>query len=103
MTRLYLPDGALLHICKSLHRLGEALYGLISVAVLETVADAVLYMSLKDDLAAAVERRLGGIELRQYILAGHILIHHAVDSLNLANDFFQTPVQIVCIHTLLHI
>ena len=47
-----------------------------------------------------MERGFGGIDLCQYILAGDILVDHTVDSLYLSNDFFQTTMQIICIHAL---
>ena len=42
-------------------------------------------------------------DLRQNILTGHILVNHAVDGLHLSNDFFQTAMQVLCIHALLHL
>ena len=77
-----------------LDRFGKALDRLIRVAVLDPVADAAADMPLQHDLAAAVERRFGDIDLRQHILSGDILVHHAVDSLHLPDDLFQTAMQI---------
>ena len=45
---------ALLHICKAFYCFGEALNGLLGVAVRKAVADAVLDVPLQNDLAAAV-------------------------------------------------
>ena len=82
-----------------LDRFGKALDRLIRVAVLDPVADAVADMPLQHDLAAAVECRFGNIDLRQHILSGDVLVHHAVDSL--PNDLFQTAMQIFRIHALI--
>ena len=54
------------------------------------------------DLSGLVKSRLGGVDLGEDVLAGHIFVDHAVDGLHLADDLFQTPVQIVCVHTLSH-
>ena len=43
------------HVRKPFHRLGEAFDGLVRVAVLDAVADAMLDVSLQHDLAAAVQ------------------------------------------------
>ena len=53
--------------------------------------------------STAVQRGLCGVDLRQNVLAGHVLVHHAVDGLYLPDDLFQPPVQIFRIHTLLHV
>ncbi len=45
---------------------------------------------------------LGGVDLGQHILTGHVLVYHAVNSLHLADDLLQPPVQVVRIHTLSH-
>ena len=97
------PSKNSLHIGEALHRLGEALNGLVGVAVLNAVPGTVLDMPLQHHLAAAVQRGLGSVDLGQYILAGHILVHHPVDGLNLADDFLQPPVQVLRVHTLLHV
>ena len=49
-----------------------------------------------------MKRTLGGIDLHEDVLAGNILINHAVDGLNLADDLFEAPVKIRRIHALLH-
>ena len=45
---------------------------------------------------------LGGVDLGQHILTGHVLVYHAVNGLHLADDLLQPPVQVVRIHTLSH-
>ena len=59
-------------------------------------------VALQHHLSAAVEGGLGRVDLREHILAGHILVHHPVDGLNLSDDLFQAAVQIVRVHTLSH-
>ena len=65
-------------------------------AVFNAVADTVLDVPLQHDLSAAVQRGFRGVDLRQNILTGHILVNHAVDGLHLSNDFFQTAMQVLC-------
>lgn len=99
---VFFENVVLLHICKALDRLGEALNGLIRVAVLDAVLDAMLDVSLEHYLAAAVERRPCRIDLRENVLAWNIFIHHPVYRLNLPDDFFEPAVQVLGIHTLFH-
>ena len=73
------------------------------VAVCNAVTDTVLDVPLQHDLSAAVQRGFRGVDLRQNILTGHILVNHAVDGLHLSNDFFKTAMQVLCIHALLHL
>lgn len=87
---------------QSAHGLGEAFVGFCPRRRADAVADAVLDMALQNDLSTAVQSRLGRVDLGENILAGHVFIHHAVDGLYLPDDFFQMPMQIVCIHALLH-
>ena len=70
--------------------------------MLDAVAHAVLDVPLENDLAAAVQRGFGRIDLRKNILAGDVLVHHAVDGLHLTDDLFEPTVQIVGVHTLSH-
>ena len=63
------------HVGKPLHGLGEFLNGLVGVAVLDAVAHAVLDMALEDNLSYFMKCRFYRIDLRQDILARHILIH----------------------------
>ena len=68
----------------------------------DSVADAVLDVSLQHRLAASVEGEFGGVDLGQHILAGDVLVDHTVNGLDLADDLLQPPVQIFRIHTLSH-
>lgn len=61
-----------------------------------------LMCPLENDLAAAVQRGFGCIDLRKNILARDVLVHHAVDGLHLTDDLFEPTVQIVSVHTLFH-
>ena len=90
------------HVRKALDRLRKVLDRFVRVAVLDAVAHAVLDVSLKHDLAAAVQRGFGRIDLRKNILAGDVLVHHAVNGLHLTDDLFEPAVQIVGVHTLFH-
>ena len=61
-----------------------------------------LDVPLENDLAAAVQRGFGRIDLRKNILARDVLVHHAVNGLHLTDDLFEPTVQIVGVHTLFH-
>ena len=67
--------GRLAHVGESLDGFGEAFDGLVGVAVLDAVAHAVLDMALEDNLSYFMKCRFCRIDLRQDILARHILIH----------------------------
>lgn len=88
---------------KTLNGFREIFNCLIGVTVFDAIPDTVLDMPFQYNFSAAMERGFGGIDLRQYILAGDILVDHTVDSLYLSNDFFQTTMQIICIHALFHL
>ena len=92
----------LAHIREALDGFGEIFDRFIRVAVLDAVADAVLDVALEHDLAAAVQRRFGRVELRKNVLAGDVLVDHAVDGLHLTDDFFEPAVQIFRVHALSH-
>ena len=53
-------------------------------------------------LPAPVQRRFRGVDLGEHILAGHVLVHHAVDGLHLADYFLEPAMQVVGIHALPH-
>ena len=59
-------------------------------------------MAFQHDLSAAVQGGLRCVDLRKNVLAGHVLVDHAVDGLHLPDDLLQPAVQIVGIHALLH-
>ena len=65
----------LFHICKPLHSLRKLCNHLIRISVLDAVAHAVLDMALEDNLSYFMKCRFCRIDLRQDILARHILIH----------------------------
>ena len=70
--------------------------------VLDAVPDAVLQMALQHHLPRLVQGGLGGVDLSQDVLTGHVLVHHPVDGLHLTDDFPQAAVEVVRIHTLSH-
>ena len=74
----------------------------IGITLRDAVAHAVLQVPFQDNLPHFMKRTLGGIDLHEDVLAGNILINHAVDGLNLADDLFEAPVKIRRIHALLH-
>lgn len=76
--------------------------GGVGIAFGDAVAHAVLQVPFKDDLSCFMKGALGGIDLHEDVLAGDILVNHAVDGLNLADDLFEAPVKIRRIHALLH-
>ena len=84
----------LFHIGEPLHCLGEALDSLIRISMLDAVPDAVLDVAFQNHLTGLVQGRLGGIDLGKDVFAGDIFVDHAVDGLNLADDLFQSAVQI---------
>ena len=83
----------LFHVGEALNGLGEFFDGGIGVPVLDAVAHAVLDVSFQHHLAHAVQGRLAGVDLCEYVLTGNVLINHAIHSLYLTDDFFQT-----CVH-----
>ena len=76
------------HIRETFYCFCEIFNGLVRIAMLNAITDTVFDMSLQNHLAAAMQRRLRGIDLGQDILAGNILIDHAVNGLHLTDDFF---------------
>ena len=64
--------------------------------------NAMMEVTLQNDLSHSVERRFGRIDLGQHIFTGDILLHHTVNRLHLSDNFFQSSVQVFCIHTLSH-
>ena len=68
----------------------------------DAVFNAVAEMTFQNNLAAAVQRRLRGVDLGEDILAGDVLIDHAVDGLNLTDDFLESAVKVVGIHARTH-
>ena len=59
-------------------------------------------MTLQHNLAAFVDCGLRRVHLGEDVLTGNILIHHPVNGLELSDNFLQSAVQIVRIHTLSH-
>ena len=98
---LLLPDRSA-HIGKSFHGLRKICNVFFCLSVLYTVAHTVPDMPFQHDLSATMQRGFGGVELRGDILAGYVLIDHPVNGLHLSDDFFQSAVQIICVHTLPH-
>ena len=90
------------HVREALHGLREVFNRLIGVAVLDPVAHAMLDVPLEHDLAAAVQGGFGGVDLREHVLTRDILVDHPVDGLHLADDLFESAVQIFRVHTLSH-
>ena len=87
------------HVRKALDRLRKVLDRFVRVAVLDAVTHAVLDVPLENDLAAAVQRGFGRIDLRKNILARDVLVHHAVNGLHLTDDLFEPTVHVetVCL------
>ena len=77
-------------------------HGRIGIALSDAVAHAVLKMAFEDNLANLVKGAFGCIDLHEDVLAGDILVDHAVDGLHLTDDLFEAPVKIRRIHALLH-
>ena len=57
-------------------------------------------LPLQHHLSHLVQCALGGVDLHQHVLTGHVLIHHLVDGAQLPDDLFQSAVEVVRIHTL---
>ena len=77
------------HVGKSPDCLGKAFDGLVGVAMLCAVTDAVLDMTLENHLSAAVKCGLGCVYLSRYVLAWNVLIYHSVYSLHLSDYFLS--------------
>ena len=79
----------------------DAVRSIIAVSYTH-LPDAMLDVPLQNHLSHFVERRFRRIDLGQDILAGNVLLHHAVDSLDLADNLLQSAMQIVRVHALPH-
>ncbi len=66
------------HIRETLYCFGEVFNGFVRITVFDTVPDTVLDVSLQNNLSAAVQGGFCGIDLRQNIFAGDILVESAV-------------------------
>ena len=91
----------LLHIGESFDSLCK-IGDLLGVAPFNRFSDAVVDVTLQNDLTCLVQRRFCGVYLRKNILAGNVLVYHAVNGIHLTDYFFQPSVQIICVHTVLH-
>ncbi len=91
------------HVGKPLYGFGKTLDGFVRISMFKTIPDTVLDVTLQHYLSTAVKGGFCGVDLSQNILAGDILVHHPVNSLNLPDNFFQAAVQVFGIHTLSHI
>ena len=76
----------LAHVRETLYRFGEVFNGFVCIAVFDAVPDTVLDVSLQNNLSAAVQGGFCGIDLRQNIFAGDILVDHAVAHAQLIED-----------------
>ena len=94
---------AVLNVGKALDGLGEPGNSVLSIAMFDAVAHAVADMAFQNDLANPVQGRLGSVNLGKNVLAGNILVYHAVYGLDLSYDFVETAVQVCLIHALLHL
>ena len=77
--------------------------GLLGIAVLDTVLDAMVDVPHKYDLTDLVYRTLDRINLNEYLLAGYILVYEPLEARYLPGNPLQAPVKIVGIHALLHV
>ena len=75
------------YIGKPLHRFCKALDGFVCISVFDAVAHTVLDMAFQHNLPALMQGRFRRVDLGKDILAGNVLIHHAVDGLHLPDDF----------------
>ena len=98
------PNGRdnILNVGKALYCLGEPGNSVFCIAMFDSVADAVADMAFKNHLANPVQGRLGSVNLGEDVLAGNILVNHAVYGLDLSYDFVETAVQVCLVHALLH-
>ena len=94
---------AVLNVGKAFDGLGEPGNSVLSIAMFDAVAHAVADMAFQNDLANPVQGRLGSVNLGKNVLAGNILVYHAVYGLDLSYDFVETAVQVCLIHALLHL
>ena len=92
----------LVHIGEPLNCHCKISDGFIRIAMLNSIADTVLDMPFQNHLPRLMEGGFGCIDLRQNILSVYFFIVHAIDSLHVADDFFQAAVEVLGIHTLFH-
>ena len=90
------------HAGKVLDGLGKVGNGFVCVAVLNAVPHAVVQMPFQHDLAHFVQSAFHCVDLDEHVFAGHVLIHHFIDGVDLTGNFFQPAVKVFCIHTLFH-
>ncbi len=81
----------------------EAVQRGVSVAVLYAVADAMPEVSLEDDETAAVQGGLGSVDLRDDVLAGLVLIDHAVYGLQLSHDLLYPEMEVLRVLAVCHL
>lgn len=60
----------------------------IRIAMLDSFADAMPDVPFEYDLSAGMQRGFCGVDLGENVLAGLVFVDHAVNRLNLAQDFF---------------
>lgn len=86
-----------------LNGFGKFLNRLFSVAVLNTVDNAVFQMTFQNNFSDTVHGGLGGIDLHEHILTRNIfIIYHSVDGIKLPDNTLYTAMEFLCFHTLFH-
>lgn len=86
-----------------LNGFGKFLNRLFSVAVLNTVDNAVFQMTFQNHLADTVHSGFGGVDLHEHILARNIfIIYHSVNGIKLSYNTLYTAMEFLCFHTLFH-
>jgi hypothetical protein len=85
-----------------LYRFGKVGYGFVSVAVFDAFPDAMVQMTLQNDLPHLMQRAFYRVYLDKDVFAGDIFVNHFINPLNLTGDFIEPFMQIARIHTLTH-
>jgi hypothetical protein len=84
------------------YRFGKVGYGLIGVTVFDPFPDAMVQMTLQNNLSDLMQGAFYRVYLDKDVFAGDILINHFINRLNLTGDFVEPFMQIARVHTLAH-
>lgn len=78
-----------IHAGKILNGFGKFINRCLCVTMFDAVFDAVLQVPFEHHLPHFLNGALDGINLDQNVLAGHVLVDHAVNRLDLSLDFLS--------------
>ena len=95
-------DSDSLHIGEALECLGEVRQ-FLGVAGFDRILDAVVDVTLEDQLAYLVQGGFRSTDLCEDILTRGVIIDHALDGLQLSDDPLHPGMELFGIHTMTHV